>query len=177
MKHIFLETMQRIKDKIPEVKWIDQDLGQLEFYTERPPVLFPCVLIDFDDSTFSDMGQHAQMCNCTLKLRVAFNVVQHSNGVTPQPQLQKALEIFDVMKKLHQYLHGWSGTNFGELTRIRQTAEPREDNLRVYVIQYSVNYEEYIDDDDTQTIPTPLPSFTSGGDNIFSDEYKTPTFS
>ena len=172
MKHIFLEIQQRIKDTVPEVKWIDQDLGQLEFYTERPPVLFPCVLIDFDDITFSDMGNHAQICSATVKLRVAFNVVQHSNGVTPQSQRDKALEIFDVMAKLHQYLHGWSGTNFGELTRTRQTAEPREDTLRVYVLQYSVNYEHYIDDDNIQTIPTPTPVFTTGG--VFDDQFDNP---
>lgn len=175
MKHIFLEIQQRIKDKVPEVKWIDQDLGQLEFYTERPAVLFPCVLIDFDDITFSDMGNHAQICSCIVKLRVAFNVIQHSNSVTPQPQLSKALEIFDVMKKLHQYLHGWSGTNFGELTRQRQSAEPREDNLRVYVMQFAVNYEEYTDDDSTQQIPTPTPMFTTG--DVFTDEFSKPTFS
>lgn len=169
MKYLFLEIQQRIKEKVPEVKWIDQDLGQLEFYAERPAVLFPCVLIDFDELSFSDMGKHAQICNCVVKLRVAFNVIHHSNNVTPEPQREKALEIFDVMKKLHQFLHGWSGTNFGELTRIRQTAEPREDTLRVYLIQYSVNYEEYLDDDNLQNIPTPTPVLVGG--SAYTDQF------
>lgn len=149
MKHIFLDLLERIKQTVPEVKWVDQDLGQLEFYSDRPAVLFPCVLIDFDDIEFSDIGQNAQLCTCVVKLRVAFNVFHHSNSATPQPQREKALEIFDVIKKLHYNLHGWSGENFGSLTRLRQMAEPREDRLRVYEIRYSIPYEDYMDEDFT----------------------------
>lgn len=169
MKHIFLEVQERIKQTIPEVKWTDQDLGQLEFYTERPAVLFPCVLIDFDDISYSDMGMHAQLCNCNLKLRIGFNVVQHSNNVTPNNQREKALEIFDVLAKIHNKLHGWSGSNFGELTRIRMVAEPREDSLRVYIIHFSVSYEEYKEKKPTQKISRPKPVLTEG--SVFGDEF------
>lgn len=168
MKHIFLETQQRIKDTIPEIKWIDQDLGQLEFYTDRPAVLFPCCLIDFDDITFSNMGNHAQLCTAMVNLRVAFSVLHHSNQVTPQPYREKALEIFDVLKKIHQYLHGWSGEQFGEMTRIRQTAEAREDTLRVYNLQFQVQYEEYFEPSNNRVI-RPVPVLVEG--NVFSDEF------
>lgn len=154
MKHIFLDLQERIKQTVPEVKWVDQDLGQLEFYTDRPAVLFPCVLIDFDNIDFEDIGQNAQLCNCVVKLRVAFNVYHHSNSSTPVPQREKALEIFDVIKNLHYNLHGWSGETFGSLARIRQVAEPREDRLRVYEIRYSIAYEDYMDEDLT-TIEQP----------------------
>ncbi len=54
----------------PYFRYVDQDLGQLEM--ERPPVLWPCVLIDIDEMSFRNMTDAAQLGTVKVVLRLGF---------------------------------------------------------------------------------------------------------
>ena len=45
-KEIMKAVMDRIRQEIPALRWIDADEGQLDFQDSRPPVAFPCCLIE-----------------------------------------------------------------------------------------------------------------------------------
>ena len=63
---LFLLAIQdRIKTKVPSIAWTDQDLGQLEEETERPSVAFPCVLIDFQNTNYSELHEGVQWAENT----------------------------------------------------------------------------------------------------------------
>lgn len=144
MKHIFLEVQQRIETEVPEIKWIDEDSGQLEGYYERPPVLFPCALIDFDDVDFEDLGTGMQMANGIIKIKVGFNPLHQTNNKTPMPVKTKALERFDLLAKLNAALHGWGGEKFTTLSRIKQVSI-KGSPLKIYEVSYKLAWEETIE--------------------------------
>ena len=43
-KELFIALCDQLKNKVPELRWIDSDQGQLNV-SERPPVAFPCCLV------------------------------------------------------------------------------------------------------------------------------------
>ena len=45
-KEILKTVMERIREKVPELRWVDADEGQLDFQDSRPPVAFPCCLVE-----------------------------------------------------------------------------------------------------------------------------------
>ena len=57
--NLYLNAVARITDKAPLIRYVEQDLGQMEHYPEggRPPVSFPCALIDIEEISFDETGE------------------------------------------------------------------------------------------------------------------------
>ena len=66
-KQLFIALCDLIESKVPEVRWIDADEGQLNVSGQRPPVAFPCVLIDMSYPQTEGMSATAE------KVRVQFS--------------------------------------------------------------------------------------------------------
>jgi hypothetical protein len=137
--NLFLALQQRITTVVPDIKWIDQDLGQLEDYKPgfRPAVLWPCVLIDFDEWEWEENNNGVQRGTGFIVLRLGLPPFTASNQATPLPQKESALQYYEIEKKLHAALHGWSDGVFDRMLRRTSLTEKRgEDNLRVRVLKY-----------------------------------------
>lgn len=133
LANIHLAVQNRISTKVPAIKWIDQDLGQLEFYSVKPPVLFPCILLDIVDVQYTDNSLNSQIATATLEVRLAVTSYHHSAHITPLNRTQRALEYYLV----NQALHGWcDGNYFAPLSRKSSQTEKREDALRVRPLKY-----------------------------------------
>jgi hypothetical protein len=154
MKHIFNDITERLASEVPELKWIDEDTGQLEGYAERPPVLFPCALVDFDDADYEDLADKMQTADANVQVRIAFNTVYPTNHVTPALVKAKALERHDLVDKIVAVLHGWGGEKFTTLSRTKRKSEKRNDNLKVYMINFKFGFEETIEQPE-ETTATP----------------------
>ena len=140
---IFLATKQRILTEVPAIAFIDQELGQLR-NGNRPPVSWPCILIDFEDFVFKDLGENVQTASGTVVLRLGFAPHSNSSSVTPAPYLEKAFAYYDLEWILHKAIHGWSpGTDMGAFARIAAATQKRNDNYRVREIRYSIAFEDY----------------------------------
>lgn len=137
---LFTAIQDRIKLQVPEIRFIEQDLGQLEF--ERPPVVYPCALIDFTDWTFEDAGENLQFAQGSINIRLAFEAFSTTHNITPDTFKNKALHYYDLEWKLYKSLQGWKPEKYGYLLRTAAATEPREDNLRVRVLQFSCGFED-----------------------------------
>jgi len=140
--NMYLEIIERIKVKVPEIKYINQDFGQIDNYEERPPVSFPCLLIDFESFGFSDMGSNCQIAEGTVKLRLATAPFSNQSSITPDIVQAKAMAYYELETKLYQALHGWQGNVFGYLMREGVETEKREDELRVRAISFSTCFQD-----------------------------------
>jgi len=138
---MFLAIQAQIKT-LASVKWIDQDLGQLENYGDRPPVKFPCVLLDFETTEFSNLGQLAQVGEGTMLVRLAFAPFSHSNGYTPDAYRQLALEYYNIEHNLHLKLQGFGSEKFGPMMRVSAVTEERNDAIRVRQLRYTISFED-----------------------------------
>ena len=110
---IFLALQEGITNNIPKIKWIDMEMSQLEDYGDapgqnpRPPVLFPCVLIDFPRTNFAELGQQESWNELTLELRLAFAQFSNTSAITPMEWKEKALEYFEIESKIIALMDGF----------------------------------------------------------------------
>ena len=140
---IFLALQQRIQAEVPTITYIDQDLGQLRSKT-RPPVSWPCVLIDFEDFSFEHLGENVQTATGTVVLRLGFEPHSNSSQATPLPYIQQAIAYYDIEWALHKAVQGWSpATDLGSFARISAATQTRADNYRVRELRYSLAFEDH----------------------------------
>lgn len=67
-----IAVQDRLLELLPEkIAYLAEDWGQLDFYNERPPVNFPCVLIDIAEAEFSD---------CTRKVQLGEAILNRAGG-------------------------------------------------------------------------------------------------
>lgn len=140
---LFKAVLERIKLKAPEVRYIAQDVGQLEDYEVRPPVSWPCALLDIDELKYSDLGNHTtQMGEGFINIRLGLVQYTKSSNLTPDAWMAKALDYYEVEQKVFKALHGWAPTGWGKLLRRASATEKREDSIRVVVMRFAISYKD-----------------------------------
>ena len=178
---LFLAIQQKIASLVdgngkPYFNFIDQELGQMEYHNgdNRPPVLWPCVLIDIEDADFENIGENAQTGVLRLCLRIGFPPFSATSAATPAPYKNKALEYYNLEYNLHQAMQGWSPdtvtvddtTNpvttadlsniYGHMIRIKAMTEQRSDMIRVRAITYTLSMDDYSTEDTVTYVPATL---------------------
>ena len=70
---IFVALCDRLEKEAPSLRWIDEDLGQLNVgNSTRPAVDFPCCLIDIHYSDCRDLTDTEQLVKLNITLKLAF---------------------------------------------------------------------------------------------------------
>lgn len=145
---LFEAILKRIQEQVPEVRYINQDLGQLENYEIRPAVSWPCVLLDFDDFDFSDAGNDlVQVGEGFVQVRVGLVQYSQSDNLVPDNIRANSLKYFDVADRINKALHGWAPEGCSRLLRRKSVTEKRDDDIRVKILRYAVSYKEKISPD------------------------------
>jgi hypothetical protein len=141
---VFLALQDKIKNDVPEIRWIDQDFGQLEDYDIRPPVSFPCVLIDFNSTSYEEMNQRRQQANITFTLRLGFPAFSYAASTAPQSVRELALQYYELEQRLFEAVQGFDGGGVMQgCTRQSTVTEGRkDDNLRVRVMTFTAMSED-----------------------------------
>lgn len=124
-----------IAAEVPEIRWVDFDLGQLD--QEQPPVSWPCVLVGFDDSEFTDLSGNTQQGSWVIDLRVGFKLHERTHSHGAASYRAEALAHLDVVHKLHLAMQTASAECITDMTRTGIGKEKRAD-YRVYVLRYRV---------------------------------------
>lgn len=70
-KELFIAVMDRLKEQVPALRWIDAETGQLNV-SPRPPVAFPCCLVDMRYVRCRSLTAGAQRIDAQVSLHVAF---------------------------------------------------------------------------------------------------------
>lgn len=144
---LLVAIQQRLKEKVPELRYIAEDLGQLEFYDpdagERPPVSWPCALIDFTNATYDDMGggEGMQWATDSIQIRIGFDPYSTANNLVTTEVSGKALRYYELEMAIHQALHGWDGGGLCQsMSRRTAITEKRNDPYRVRVVSFSTSF-------------------------------------
>ena len=140
---LFLALQAHIKNNVTSISYVAQDTGQLSV-KGRPPVTFPCLLIDFDKFTFSNLGEGVQTACGEVVLKLGFAPLSPTAHSTPDEFKDLALGYYDLEWALHKALHGWSANDsFGCMIRSSADTQTRTDGYRVREIRYSVTFDDY----------------------------------
>jgi hypothetical protein len=159
---------------VPVFNFIDQDLGQLEDASKginRPPVAWPCALIDIDDANYTNMGENVQDAVVNVCLRIGFPPFSSTELNVPAPYRNKALYYYDLEQAVIDTFQGWSATTviiddttspvttadlsdtFGHFIRVRISKEDRNDLLRVRCIMFTLGMTDYSTLEESTFIP------------------------
>jgi len=161
------------------IKFIDQDLSQLEDTAggyNRPPVSWPCALIDIHDTSFTSYAALVQQGQVGVSIRLGFPPFSSTALQVPVADRNKALYYYDLEQAIVLALHGWTpGTVtiddngntfdlsniFGDLIRMRAVKEDRNDLLRVRCIYFTLPMEDH-STEEVQQYTSATPNFTIG---------------
>jgi hypothetical protein len=147
---LYLDLCAYLKTAVPELRWIDQDFGQLEYFEIRPEVSFPCALIDFVSSQYSGISNLGQLGEVGINIRLGFAPFSQSYHAAPLDVKEKALEFYNIEQKVYEALQGWApvkdGDNYTQpLTRQSAVTEQRDGDrvaLRVRVLSFATQFED-----------------------------------
>jgi hypothetical protein len=137
----FKNLQAHIKTQVPEVRWIDHDLGQLEVYDIKPPVTFPCVLIDFNQTSYEQMQLNRQLGNITFTLRIGFETFSTTANTAPADVIDKGLQFYELEQLLYEAVQDYDfGGLMQESTRVNTATERRDGDsypMRVRVMTFT----------------------------------------
>jgi hypothetical protein len=138
MKTLIADLKTRLAT-VPAIKYLDEDWGQLDYYSPNQPVKWPCVIIDINQAVWSNQGEHVQIGLAQVSIRVADMKLSNTNVMAPLAQRAAAASIFDLLAAINHVLHGWTaGSANGPLTRTLTRRVNRDDGIREFEMLYSV---------------------------------------
>lgn len=142
-KQIFTAICDQLEAEVPELKWIDWDEGQLNVSVDqRPALAFPCCLIDIQYTDCRDTNETEQIVSASIVLKLAFMKSGETNNKAPQLVRSRALEVFNVIDKVHDKLQGWTGDElFSPMSRKRANGQNRG-GIKIYTVTYSTTFRE-----------------------------------
>lgn len=155
---LLLALYDRIAAEVPEIRYMDQDFGQLEILDElgRPPVSWPCLLFDFTGTNYDQLLQQVQTGNLQLQVRLGFAPYSASNSLAPTDVKKKALQYYELENKVYVALQGWDAGGLCQpFTRTADGTERREDTYRVRVLTFSSQFEDTSATPAMQKVPRP----------------------
>lgn len=146
MSKIVLQEIQNLLAEIPELRYVDEDWGQLDDYSPNPPTQFPLVLIDVGTMQYSDIGrdrtatpENRQMAIGTIVLSIANLKLTNTSYKAPQQQKNEAWGIWDIIELVHGKIHGKSVTGCtGSMLRTNMRKVKRDDGIQEFEVTYKV---------------------------------------
>ena len=144
MKNL-LEKLQLRLAEIPQLKYIDENWGQLDYYSPNMPVQYPCTLIDVQQVQYSNIGkdltkipQQRQIAQVQIKITIANMRLTNTSLLAPRRQKEDAWSIWTLIEMIHQKIHGISLLpNVTPLIRTSQNRTLRDDGIQEYEVYYS----------------------------------------
>lgn len=130
--------------KLKEIRWVDEDCGQLDIY-EKPPVVFPCALISVQVPEWIGIKEPAvQPGKAEVIIKIGFNVLQPV-GNAPASQLKNAFDHFSIVKQITKALRGKHGALYKGLERISTIKTVNEVGVKIYTVTFITSMAEVIE--------------------------------
>ena len=136
----YLELVEIIKEKVPEVRWQDLWMEQTSQEGVEYPFATPAVFYQFDTNDIVNKGENEQDLHVYVTVLLALDTVADSHDGSLNQE--HALRFGGIMRQIHKAFHGRAGVHFSKLTRVairKEVAPP-------YVQLYSQTYATVITD-------------------------------
>ena len=151
MEIAYQNILDKLTTEVPELRFIDLDGGQLEAPEDHYQPDLPAAFIRFSMPRIQTVGPKFQQIHAEVYVRVAFQVYEDMNNLTPESLRTSALDKLKITKKVHKALQGYIGDNFNAMDRFNQEQEDRQDGLIVFRIGYRTYMKDDSAMDDTTT--------------------------
>lgn len=152
MDQILSDIQARLTAELPEIKYIDEDWGQMNQPT--PQVKYPCVLVDVQGADYKDLGLFAQEGVVVVAVRLYNLKLGNSSQGAPSTQKEKYKTHWQLLKEINIALHAQNflQEGLGLLKRTKFTKRIREDGLLQFELLYTLSL---TDESCVPTLTTP----------------------
>ena len=140
MKTIYTAVLARLTEKIPALKWVEMDIGQLS--QPKPSVAFPCALVGIKLPKCKSITDSLQDCQAQISIRLAFDTTMRTAAATPEEARNASLAVYDVIANVYATLQGWGTEHFNTLDRTSQGDEPTKNGMFVYKLEVTAQFED-----------------------------------
>ena len=103
MKQIFIAMQERLAERVPALQYIDKNWGQLNI--AKPPVKWPCCLMDIDSIDYSQASENTRVANASIILTDADCHTVRSSMKAPSKE--EAYAVTDVITDIIKTLDGY----------------------------------------------------------------------
>lgn len=149
-KTLFLALQEHIAKEVPEIKFIDQNIGQYGFDDFRAKVAFPAILIDFPNTTFSALAGNIQLGVASVEISLFFDVYAQTYHFAPEETKEIGLNYFEIEQKVFKALQGFNANGLCT-PLIRSEIRSQNNNeigMRIRQLYFSTEYEDYTLEDE-----------------------------
>ena len=145
LSEFVLFLIKRLKENAPSLRYVGADLGQMENYPQggKPPLSFPAVLFEIDDTSYMQLGQNTQIGESILQVRVCQpSYSGTANNINPDSVNEVALNYMETEQEVFIALQGWSCGAVSSMVRVSNKTEKRNDEYRVKTMRFSFGVED-----------------------------------
>lgn len=140
-----IEKTQIELAKVEALNHIDENKGQLDYYSKHFPVKWPCALVDIIQVKYENQGIdksstpiNRQIGQAILRVIIANLQLSNTSGNAPISQQQNARSIWTVKQQIHNVLQGFRpAENMGQLIRTSEGRTKRDDGVQEYFVDYA----------------------------------------
>lgn len=154
---IFLDLQEHIKTEVPEIAYIEQDLGQLGSDDPRKMMIFPGVLIDFPTTPYSNLQGKNQLALPTINILVVQDSYSQTYNLAPQEVREIGLQYLEIEQKVFMAVASWESDYCEGLVRTNANGHNRNDlGLRVRELVFTSEFEDRSCDDNSRRVKLSL---------------------
>ena len=133
-KRIIMAIADRIREQVPEIKYIDVFNEQIANATGGIPFPLPAVLIEFEEITYKQLSNHCTTADVPLRLHIVTRTVQ-ANGSNART-FEASLAYFDTIDKVNKALSTLCGEYFSTLMHLGSATNHNHAELLESVERY-----------------------------------------
>ena len=139
MDILLTDIQARLTTLVTDLKYIDEDWGQLDDYSPHFPVKWPCALVDCFNASYTDLGNTVQHGLCTIRIVLADVRLSNSSTKAPTAQKENSRSFYTLMKQVYTALQGYAGhPHYSALIRISERRLPRNDGVKAHEMLFTV---------------------------------------
>lgn len=138
MEELYINILERLGAKVPELSLIDEDYGQLEMdeTVDHNPVTYPCALIGYSDTQWSDTTSSLQRGQAQLTVRTALDCYADTSLASGTYDAVRYRQQFAA--KIHWALQKFKAAdNATALTRVRSREYVLPGGIKVFETTYT----------------------------------------
>jgi len=146
---IIYQKIVSILSGVSDLKFIDLDKGQLDYYSSgRPNVAFPAALINIELPECIDESDTIQRVRAQAIIRIAFDFTGETSAATPSDVRDTSLNYFETVEAVYKALQGYSDSEVESISRAAVRQEVREDGYKVSQIIFNIWFDDVTADED-----------------------------
>lgn len=139
-KKVYTDLIERIWERVPNLKWADLWNNQIENEGKEYPFDLPAVFLHFKEGRDNELQQGLLEVTGTLTVLIVSENYEDHYQSTAQTVNQSALAFFDFKDVVTKALQGFTTNEIRSLQRKAQRTDASFTNLYVYEIDFDIQF-------------------------------------